>query len=125
MCNAIDPSVTSLNKRTVWKIFEKQDGKIVSLFMSDVYPKNKLIGRSQGATSYISYDGELRTLAGLYFYLSKAAAKREAARWYKSYIAKFKVSPEDFLHASYKYEPVATYERATRVGDFIKAGYGF
>jgi hypothetical protein len=123
MCNAIALSVTSLNKRTVWKIFEKKDGKIVSLFMGGVYPKNKLIGRSQGATSYINYEGELRTLAGLYFYLSKAAAKREAATWGDSYIAKFKVSPKDFLHAGSE-DPVATYERATRVGNFIKVGYG-
>lgn len=114
MCLEIDPKVTSLNKRVVWKVFDKPDGKIVSLYMGATYPKGKLVERSPGPASeggQCSY--------GLHFYLSKSRAKREARNWDDSYIAKFAVDPKDFMFVSVDgYE--VTYERATRVGNFIK-----
>jgi hypothetical protein len=120
MCLIIDNRVKSLNKRTVWKIFDKQGGKIVSLFMAAVYPKGKLIERSRSRLSPRRGDiGE----EGLHFYLSKSKAKREAAGWHGSYIAKFEVDPKDFMFAGTSISKgEVMYERATRVGNFIRIG---
>lgn len=116
MCFEIDTKAASLNKRIVWKVFDKQGGKIVSLYEAATYPKGKLVERSVGPTEH---NGS--AVHGLYFYLSKADAKREATEFPNVYIAKFTVSPKDFLFAS-ACGRVATYERATRVGNFIRVG---
>jgi len=114
MCLDINPEVKSLNKRTVWKVFDRQDNKIVSLYMSATYPKGKLIQRSRGAA--VEYGmGE----HGLHFYLSKSIAKKRAAEWPNSYIAEFAVVPEDFMFISVD-KTEAMYERATRVGNYIR-----
>ena len=120
MCMRIDLSVESLNKRVVWKVFDKSSGAIRSLFEYAEYPKRKLVVRSEGPTHVIDdlYSGTF-THHGLYFYTSKAAALEEANRWEGSYIAKFKVIPKDFLHASEDGDR-ATYERAKRVGNYIR-----
>lgn len=116
MCLTIDSNVTSLNKRTVWKVFDKPDGKIVSLYMGATYPKGKLVERSPGPASE---NGQCSY--GLHFFLRKSRAKH-AAKWYtNSYIAKFAVDPKDFMFVSTDGDEV-TYERATRVGNFIKVG---
>lgn len=120
MCMRIDLSVESLNKRVVWKVFDKSSGAIRSLFEYAEYPKRKLVVRSEGPT-YVIDDLYRGTFAhhGLYFYTSKAAALEEAKRWGGSYIAKFEVDPRDFLHASEDGDR-ATYERAKRVGNYIR-----
>jgi hypothetical protein len=117
MCLTIDDSVTSLNKGTVWKVFDRQDGPIVSLFKQVVYPKGKLIERSTGAAREGNTGHH-----GLHFFLSKRLAKREASTWHNSYIAKFKVNPTDFMFINPK-KTEAMYERATRVGNYIKVEY--
>lgn len=117
MCLTIDPNVKSLNKRTVWKVFDKgglSTGKIVSLYQGATYPKGKLIERSRGLTN----DGNGNGIHGLHFYLNKTLAKQKASFWAGAYIAKFAVNPKDFLFASNDGE--AMYERATRIGNFIK-----
>lgn len=118
MCLIIDTSVTSLNKRTVWKVFDRagsdRRGKIVSLYMAAEYPKGKLIERSSGRTTAEDGTGT----RGLHFYVSKTRAKREAKLWYKTYIAKFTVDPNDFMFASADGEVM--YERATRVGNYVR-----
>jgi hypothetical protein len=48
MCMHIDPEIKSLNKRTVWKVFDRVEGnRILSLFMAHSYPKGKLIERGR------------------------------------------------------------------------------
>jgi hypothetical protein len=119
----IDESVKSSNKRVVWKIFDRPlGGKILSLFQSFEYPKGKLIERSRlyaSATSRSIYGGLIGT-EGLHFYSSKAIAVAEAKTWPDSYIAKFAVDPADFMFASLDGNELM-YERATRVGNYIKA----
>jgi hypothetical protein len=123
MCLEIDESVTSLNKRVVWKVFDKPEGgEILSLFQSFKYPKGKLIERSRrelGPTRRFS--GALFGNEGLHFYLTKAIAREEASCWGDSYIAKFAVDPSDFMYKSVDGRE-AMYERATRVGNYIKVG---
>jgi hypothetical protein len=117
MCLDIDDNVKSLNKRTVWKIFDQSGldcGPIVSLYQGAVYPKGKLTERSPGRAREGNFG-----LHGLHFYLSKSAAKRHAACWHSAYIAKFSVDPKDFMFAS-KCGEEAMYERATRVGGYIR-----
>lgn len=114
MCLIIDYKVKSLNKRIVWKIFDKDSGKIASLYRAELYPKGKLVERSQGA----SRDAHLGT-HGLHFYLSKAKAAGHAKYWSNSYIAKFAVDPKDFMFADQN-GTTAMYERATRIGNYIK-----
>jgi len=125
MCMTIDPKVKKLSKRVVWKVFDKPFGRrtIVSLFKGAKYPKGKLVERSPGNTSWTDFHRLLRSGSGLYFYLTKEIAEQEASKWPDSYIAKFKVSPKDFIFASDDGRE-AMYERATRVGNFIKVGYG-
>jgi hypothetical protein len=117
----IDPKVKKLSKRVVWKVFDKPIGsRIVSLFMGATYPKGKLVERSPGNTSWTdSHRLIFRSASGLYFYLTKEIAEQEASTWSDSYIAKFKVSPKDFIFASDDGRE-AMYERATRVGNFIR-----
>jgi hypothetical protein len=118
MCLTIDDSVTSLNKRIVWKVFDRSFGNgITSLYQGAVYPKGKLVERSPG----ISNDNGTGT-HGLHFYLSKAIARRNAQGWHDSYIAKFAVDPKDFMFANVDGDK-AMYQRATRVGSFIKVGF--
>jgi hypothetical protein len=114
MCLLIDDNVKSLNKRTVWKIFDRAEGYIGSLYMGAKYPKGKMVERSIGPAR--DYDTGNH---GLHFYLSKAIAKKEAAEWVGSYIAKFSVDPKDFMFASVDGRE-AMYERATRVGNYIR-----
>ena len=116
MCMIIDHSVTSLNKRTVWKVFQKEtDGRIVSLYMGHPYPLNKKIVRSRGRTS----DGSMGT-HGIHVYLNKKDALAEAINWQRSYIAKLRVQPSDFLFAGKDSDAgKAMYESATRIGTFI------
>lgn len=116
MCLQIDDDVLSLNKRIVWKVFDRQQGKIASLYKGAEYPKGKLVERSPGDPTQYGRD---RAGHGLHFYLSKAIAKREAGYWDGSYIAKFAVDPSDFMFASTDGKE-AMYERATRVGNYIK-----
>jgi hypothetical protein len=120
MCMDIDESVTSLNKRVVWKMFDRQGGKIVSLFQGATYRKGKLVERSPGETSYTTGHGRHGT-KGLHFFVSKTIAKLQASTWPNSYIAKFVVSPKDFMFASTSREE-AMYEKATRVGNYIRVG---
>lgn len=117
MCMVIDPTIKSLNKRFVWKIFDKQNRKIISLYQAASYPLGKRIFRSKGPTIN---DWGYGT-NGLHFFLSKTIAKKYASRWGDSYIAKFKVDPKDFLFASHCGEE-AMYESATRVGKYISIG---
>ncbi len=118
MCMTIDYSVKSLNKRIMWKVFDKDFGKITSLYMSMEYPKGKLVRRSKGDSIYRNSDGTFLGTHGLHFYTSKALAKRMASYWPDSYIAKFAVDPADFMFASN--DGKAMYERATRIGNYIK-----
>jgi hypothetical protein len=113
MCMMINPNVASLNKRVVWKVFDRQEGKIVSLYKAATYPKGKRIKRDAGIVNDHGY-GE----HGLHFFVTKARAIKEARDFPNTYVAKFKVSPKDFLYAGYDSEVM--YERATRVGNFIK-----
>jgi hypothetical protein len=120
MCMRIDTSVTSLNKRTVWKVFDKQPEGIVSLFMATKYPKGKQVQRSAGPAHFVAdTDGSARSSHGLYFFTSKALATRMAERWPDSYIARFAVSSEDFMFTN-KDLTEAVYARATRVGNYIR-----
>jgi hypothetical protein len=117
MCLEIDDNVKSLNKRTVWKVFDQNGldfGPIVSLYQGASYPKGKLIERSQGIARHGDYGHH-----GLHLYLKKSVAKRNAAGWNSAYIAKFSVDPDDFLFAS-QCGKVAIYQRATRVGNYIR-----
>lgn len=114
MCMIIDPEVKKLNKRVVWKIFDLVDGKIVSLFQGATYRKGKLVTRDAGV---VNDDG--MGYHGLHFFRSKAKALREAKSWSYSYIAQFAVDPKDFLFASDDGNE-AMYEKATRIGDYIK-----
>jgi hypothetical protein len=118
----IDESVKSSNKRVVWKVFDRpQGGKILSLFLSFEYPKGKLIERSRNrdVPTRRSGDGVLLGAEGLHFYSSKAIAVAQAKTWPDSYIAKFAVNPADFMFASVDGNELM-YERATRVGNYIK-----
>jgi hypothetical protein len=118
----IDESVKSSNKRVVWKIFYRQlGGKILSLFQSFEYPKGKLIERSRVYASAASRSiyGVLIGIEGLHFYSSKAIAVAQAKPWSERYIAKFAVDPADFMFASLDGNELM-YERATRVGNYIK-----
>jgi hypothetical protein len=122
MCMVIDESVKSLNKRVVWKVFDRpQGGKILSLYQGFEYPKGKLIERSRSELDPTrrGFSGALIGNEGLHFYLTKAIALEEAAIWSGSYIAKFKVIPKDFMYASVDGRE-AMYERAWRVGNYIK-----
>ena len=124
MCMAIDESVKSSNKRVVWKVFDiQQGGKILSLFQAFEYPKGKLIERSRNhvPTRRRSGDGVLLGAEGLHFYSSKAIAVAEANTWLNSYVAKFAVDPADFMFASVDGKELM-YERATRVGNYIRVG---
>lgn len=114
MCLDINDSIKSLNKRIVWKIFDKESGKITSLYRAASYPKGKLVERSQG----IAREGDYG-VHGLHFYLSKAKALAAAKCWKNSYIAKFAVDPKDFMFADLNGHE-AMYERATRIGNYIK-----
>jgi hypothetical protein len=114
MCLIIDDSIKSLKNRVVWKVFDKPDGKIVSLFQAAVYPKGKLIVRDSGITREGDYGYH-----GLHFYRSKAGALAEAQTWYGAYIAKFAVDPADFMFANAN---EVMYEKATRVGNYIRVG---
>lgn len=120
MCLKIDITVTSLSKRTVWKVFDSQNGEIVSLYKGAKYPKGKLIERSRGnpVDKRFPWEGP-RGTHGLHFYTSKARAKAEANIWSSSYIAKFSVDPQDFMYMNAS-KSEAMYQRATRVGNFIK-----
>jgi hypothetical protein len=118
MCMIIDDSVMSSNKRTVWKVFDKSNGgtKIVSLYQQAVYPKGKLVERDAGAPRYNN-----RGTHGLHFFTTKSQAKRTASNWLDAYIAKFAVDPKDFMFAGRDENAgEAMYERATRVGNFIR-----
>lgn len=115
MCLEIDYSKKSLNKRIVWKVFDRQGGKIASLFQAAIYPKGKLVNRSVGVPD----DGNGYGGHGLHFFTSKAFAKAMAYTWAHTYIAKFAVDPADFMFASTDGKE-AMYERATRIGNFIK-----
>jgi hypothetical protein len=119
MCMTIDTAVTKLNKRIVWKVFDKESGKIASLYKGVKYPKGELVERSRGPTTRANADGVAVSGAGLYFYRTRAIAKSEAARWYGAYIAKCRVSPKDFIAASCDVREVM-YERAKRVGSYIR-----
>jgi len=120
MCLQIDESVKSSRKRTVWKVFDKSTGKIGSLIRGSYYPKGKLIERSRiTITVYRHCDGTLYGNEGLHFYSSKAIAVAEANTWLNSYVAKFAVDPADFMFASTDGRELM-YERATRVGNYIK-----
>jgi hypothetical protein len=122
MSMRIDESVKSSNKRVVWKVFDRTpDGKILSFYQSFEYPKGKLIERSRDhdAPSYRRSDGDLIGSEGLHFYSSKAIAVARAKEWHVSYIAKFAVDPADFMFAN-KDGSELMYERATRVGNYIK-----
>jgi hypothetical protein len=121
MCLQIDPTVKKLNKRVVWKVFDRGNTAgtgssrlIVSLYRGASYPKGKLVERSKGPSTL---DGA--GLHGLHFFLSKAQAKIEAEFWGHTYIAKFKVNPKDFMFINGR-RTEAMYERATRVGNYIK-----
>jgi hypothetical protein len=117
MCIDID-FAKSLSKRTVWKVFDHQglnSGPIVSLYRGASYPKGEPVERSPGPV--LAKDGQ--SANGLYFYVSKAIATREAKNFYCAYIAKFSVDPDDFLFAS-QCGKVAIYQRATRVGNYIR-----
>lgn len=118
MCLVIDPKVKSLNKRIVWKVFDcggDTTGRVVSLYRGAKYPKGELIERSPGLTTDSAGNGT----RGLHFYLSQVLAKKHARYWFPTFIAKFAVDPKDFLFASADGEE-AMYERATRVGDYIR-----
>jgi hypothetical protein len=118
----IDESVKSSNKRVVWKVFDRsQGGKILSLYQAFEYPKGKLIERSRDddAPTYRRSDGDLIGSEGLHFYSSKAIAVAWAKGWPGSYIAKFAVDPADFMFASDDGSALM-YERATRVGNYIR-----
>jgi hypothetical protein len=121
----IDESVKSSNKRVVWKVFDRPTGgKILSLFQAFEYPKGKLIERSRNhdaPTRRRSDDGALLGDEGLHFYSSKAIAVAQAKPWSGSYIAKFAVDPADFMFASANGHELM-YERATRVGNYIRVG---
>jgi hypothetical protein len=121
MCLDIDPEIKTLKNRVVWKVFDKEAGKIASLYKGAVYPKGKLVERSPGPTTTIMYDGKVFGTRGLHFFRSKALALAEARTWHGTYIAKFAVNPADFMFAN---KEEAMYERATRIGNFIKVGYG-
>lgn len=113
MCLAVNPDVKSLSKRIVWKVFDKPYGRIVSLFRECFYPLGKLITRDQvqaPSDGYLSH--------GIHVYLSKRAARSEAAAWTGAYIAKLKVDPKDFLAADPDGQ-TAAYHAATRIGKFI------
>lgn len=121
MCFIIDPTVTSLNKRVVWKVFQRQDGVISSLFLKAIYPKGVRVERSAGATKLplpAQYGNRMHSSHGVYVYTSKRAALRMAREWDNTYIAKLSVYPAEFLHSDGG--DVAAYTSATRVGNFIK-----
>lgn len=114
MCLLVDSQVKSLNKRIVWKIFDRPEGKLVSLYHAAEYPLNKTITRG-------CIDPPLAGILehGLHFYLTKRAAMAEAKHWASAHIAKFSVDPKDFLAADVDGETVA-YHKATRVGKYIR-----
>lgn len=123
MSIVIDESVTSLSKRVVWKVFDKEGlntrGRIASLFRAAIYPKGKIIERSKGPTKYDVGRGlGSRSEHGLYFYTSKAEALAAAKSWPCTYIAKFAVDPADFMFADGHGQ--AVYQRAARVGNYIR-----
>jgi hypothetical protein len=123
MCMRIDESVKSSNKRVVWKVFDRPtggSGKIVSLYRASKYPKGKLIERSRdhGAPSHRE-DRVLLGGEGLHFYSSKTIAVDQAKSGSYTYIAKFAVDPADFMFASDDGRELM-YERATRVGNYIR-----
>lgn len=114
MCLTVDPSVKSLNKRIVWKIFDKPNGKIVSLYQAAEYPLNKRIERNrveEPSNGILSY--------GIHVYLTKRAAAANAKFWNDAHIARFSVDPKDFLAADTDGE-TAAYHAATRTGKFIR-----
>ena len=123
MCLEIDESVKSLNKRIVWKVFDKSgpNDATASLFQSYVYPRIGVqVERSHDSDSpfYTESDGSRIGREGLHFYLSKARALSEAKSWRDSFIARFEVDPADFMFSNGADE--AMYERATRVGPYIR-----
>lgn len=121
MCMNIDESVKSSRKRIVWKVFDKDTGRIGSLYRGFYYPKGKLIERSRDldAPTFRNRSGTLNGTEGLHFYSSKAAAVAVAKNFYLSYIARFAVDPADFMFASTDGKQLM-YERATRVGSYIR-----
>ena len=121
MCLDIDPEIKTLKNRVVWKVFDKETGKIASLYKGAVYPKGKLVERSPGPTTMTVYEDTVVGTRGLHFFRSKALALAEARNWHNTYIAKFAVNPADFMFAN---STEVMYERATRIGNFIKVGYG-
>ena len=122
MCLDIDPEIKTLKNRVVWKVFDKETGKIASLHRGAVYPKGKLVERSPGPTTMTMFEDIVVGTRGLHFFRSKALALAEArALQHNTYIAKFAVNPADFMFAN---STEVMYERATRIGNFIKVGYG-
>lgn len=120
MCFIIDPTVTSLNKRVVWKVFQRQGGVISSIYFEAIYPKGVRVERSAGVTKAPSlpFGDRMQSSRGLYVYTSKRAALGMAREWADTYIAKLSVHPAEFLHSDGG--DVASYTSATRVGNFIK-----
>jgi hypothetical protein len=116
MCLHIDDSAAPLTRRVVWKVFvrDTSDGPIVSAFRRATYPKGKLIERSRGQKRE-----DHRGLHGLHFITTKARALAYAKNWYYAYIAKFAVNPKDFMFVNAE-RTEAMYERATRIGPYIK-----
>jgi hypothetical protein len=123
MCLMIDKRIKSLSQRTVWKVFDQDicrgHKRVVSLFAGTEYPKGKLVTRSEGPRSERNYRGDLIGTHGLHFYRTEAIARSVAKTWFNVYIAKCAVDPKDFMFASLDGRE-AMYERATRVGNFIK-----
>lgn len=107
MCLEINPDVKSLNKRIVWKVFDKLDGKIVSLFQAATYPKGKLVTRDAGTTNK---DG--RGYHGLHFFVSKATAKREAQTCSGALTLEYRAIAFTYCHGIYE-----------RVTDMFDHGY--
>jgi hypothetical protein len=114
MCLVIDFSIHSMKNRVVWKVFDRQEGRTVSLYQGAVYPKGKLVIRDAGNVHSHGHGSH-----GLHFFTSKSLAKRHAKLWADAYIAKFTVNPLDFMFANASGEE-AMYEKATRVGNYIR-----
>ena len=89
MCLDIDPEIKTLKNRVVWKVFDKETGKIASLHRGAVYPKGKLVERSPGPTTMTMFEDIVVGTRGLHFFRSKALALAEArALQHNTYIAK-------------------------------------
>ena len=117
MCFKIDMNVIALRNRTVYKILRRDEHGYRSITRVYRWKVGAEHFREPGDIDQ-TYLGHLEAHAGLYVYLTKAAAMlelRHRQAGYRSfYLAKLRVAPNAFIYKAF-HGQIATYEHATLV----------